>query len=254
MYPTFDKIREMAAAGDYKRIPICKELYADSYTPVEMMRILQKASHHCYLLESASQNEVWGRYSFLGYDPSMEITCTDGTLRIRRTDELFEKKTDALETGKAETNKADALHIGKKQSEAVMQVTHPGDAIRKIIQQYKSPVMDNMPTFTGGLVGYFSYDYIKYSEPKLELKDEEAQDFRDLDLMLFNDVIAFDHYRQKVLLITGVMTDDLEKSYKQASKKLEEMTELIKKGEKKNLSSDQASVPDQASVSKRKIL
>ena len=233
MYPTFDEIREMAAAGTYKRIPVCKELYADSYTPVEMMRILHKASHHCYLLESASQNEVWGRYSFLGYDPSMEITCTDGTLRIRRTDELFEKKTDALETGKAETNKADALHIGKKQSEEVMQVTHPGDAIRKIIQQYKSPVMDNMPTFTGGLVGYFSYDYIKYSEPKLELKDEEAQDFRDLDLMLFNDVIAFDHYRQKVLLITGVMTDDPEKSYKQASEKLEEMTELIKKGEKK---------------------
>ena len=233
MYPTFDKIREMAAAGDYKRIPICKELYADSYTPVEMMRILQKASHHCYLLESASQNEVWGRYSFLGYDPSMEITCTDGILRIRRTDELFEKKTDALETGKAETNKADALHIGKKQSEEVMQVTHPGDAIRKIIQQYKSPVMDNMPTFTGGLVGYFSYDYIKYSEPKLDLTDAEQQDFRDLDLMLFNEVIAFDHYRQKVFLITGVMTDDLDKSYKRACEKLEEMTKLIKKGEKK---------------------
>ena len=233
MYPAFDKIREMAAAGDYKRIPICKELYADSYTPVEMMRILQKASHHCYLLESASQNEVWGRYSFLGYDPSMEITCTDGILRIRRTDELFEKKTDALETGKAETNKADALHIGKKQSEEVMQVTHPGDAIRKIIQQYKSPVMDNMPTFTGGLVGYFSYDYIKYSEPKLDLTDAEQQDFRDLDLMLFNEVIAFDHYRQKVFLITGVMTDDLDKSYKRACEKLEEMTKLIKKGEKK---------------------
>ena len=95
----------------------------------------------------------------------------------------------------------------------------PGDAIREIVSQYKSPVMDNMPTFTGGLVGYFSYDYIKYSEPKLELKDKEQQDFRDLDLMLFNDVIAFDHYRQKVLLITGVMTDDLEKSYKQACKK-----------------------------------
>ena len=94
--------------------------------------------------------------------------------------------------------------------------------------------MDDMPTFTGGLVGYFSYDYIKYSEPKLELKDKEQQDFRDLDLMLFNDVIAFDHYRQKVLLITGVMTEDLEKSYKQACKKLEEMTALIKKGEKKS--------------------
>ena len=114
-------------------------------------------------------------------------------------------------------------------------------AVQKAVQkrfdrlpsQYKSPVMDDMPTFTGGLVGYFSYDYIKYSEPKLELKDKEQQDFRDLDLMLFNDVIAFDHYRQKVFLITGVMTDDLEKSYKQACEKLEEMTALIKKGEKK---------------------
>ena len=70
MYPTFDKIREMAATGDYKRIPICKELYADSYTPVEMMRILQKASHHCYLLESASQNEVWGRNYLYRRNPS----------------------------------------------------------------------------------------------------------------------------------------------------------------------------------------
>ena len=170
MYPTVEKIREMAATGNYKRIPICKELYADSYTPVEMMRILHKASHHCYLLESASQNEVWGRYSFLGYDPSMEITCTDGVLRIGRTDE------------------------GNLTScENVKQVSHPGDAIREIIRQYKTPVMENMPAFTGGLVGYFSYDYIKYSEPKLELKDEEQQDFRDLDLMLFNEVIAFDH-------------------------------------------------------------
>ena len=217
MYPTFDEIREMAAAGTYKRIPVCKELYADSYTPVEMMRILHKASHHCYLLESASQNEVWGRYSFLGYDPSMEITCTDGTLRIRRTKE-------AMEAGENGTDSS---------VEEIRQVTHPGDAIREIIEKYKSPVMENMPAFTGGLVGYFSYDYIKYSEPKLNLKDEEQQDFRDLDLMLFNDVIAFDHYRQKVLLITGVMTDNLEESYQKAADKLEEMTRLIQKGKKK---------------------
>ena len=73
-----------------------------------------------------------------------------------------------------------------------------------------------MPTFTGGLVGYFSYDYIKYSEPKLELTDKTVEDFRDMDLMLFDQVIAFDHYRQKVLLITGVMTDDLENSFGKA--------------------------------------
>ena len=60
-------------------------MYSDRYTPVEVMRILRKESRHCYLLESAGQTEQWGRYSFLGYDPSMEITCTDGKMRIRKT-------------------------------------------------------------------------------------------------------------------------------------------------------------------------
>ena len=209
MYPDLQTVKQIAAGGAYKRVPVCCEILSDTYTPVEVMRILRKASRHCYLLESASQEEAWGRYSFLGYDPTMEITCLDGEVTIR---ENLGNGTETVTT---------------------KHVDHPGDTLREVLARYKSPVMEKMPTFTGGLVGYFSYDYIKYSEPKLELKDKEQQDFRDLDLMLFNDVIAFDHYRQKVLLITGVMTDDLEKSYKQACEKLEEMTALIKKGEKK---------------------
>ena len=201
MYPTLETIRQLAQTKEYRRIPLCRELYADRYTPVEVMRILRKASRHCYLLESASQTEVWGRYSFLGYEPSMEITCTDGTLKIRTAD--AEGKTE----------------------ETVRQVTHPGDTLREIIRKYKTPVMEKMPPFTGGLVGYFSYDYIKYSEPKLKLEDREQQDFRDMDLMLFDQVIVFDHFRQKVLLITGVMTDDLEASYEKAVKKLKEMAQ-----------------------------
>lgn len=207
MYPTLETIRQLAQTNEYRRIPLCRELYADRYTPVEVMRILRKASRHCYLLESASQTEVWGRYSFLGYEPSMEITCTDRTLKIRTTD--AEGKTE----------------------ETVRQVTHPGDTLREIIRKYKTPVMEKMPPFTGGLVGYFSYDYIKYSEPKLKLEDREQQDFRDMDLMLFDQVIVFDHFRQKVLLITGVMADDLEASYEEAVKKLEEMAQLIRNGE-----------------------
>lgn len=204
MYPTYETIKQLAATGEYRRIPVYRELYADRYTPVEMMRILRGASRHCYLLESASQTEVWGRYSFLGYEPEMEITCTDGLMKIRKT--------------RAEG------------SEEIRHVTHPGSVLREILAQYKSPVMENMPTFTGGLVGYFSYDYIKYSEPKLELHDEKEQDFRDMDLMLFDQVIAFDHYRQKVLLITGVMTENLEQSYKASVEQLEEMANLIKAG------------------------
>ena len=212
MYPTLENIREIAAKGQYKRVPVCREVYADRYTPVEVMRTLRKASRHCYLLESASQTEVWGRYSFLGYEPTMEITCTDGTMKIRRTE-------------------------GVDQGEITKQIVHPGDALREILKEYKSPVMEDMPPFTGGLVGYFSYDYIKYSEPKLKLGEHEDPDFRDMDLMLFDQVIAFDHYRQKVLLITGVMLDDLEKSYQKAEKKLQEMADLIRDGEKEEFPS-----------------
>ena len=213
MYPTLEKIKELAQSGEYRRIPVCRELYSDCYTPVEVMRTLRTASRHCYLLESASQTEVWGRYSFLGYEPSMEITCTDGKLQIRR------------------------IHEDGTEEKTVQQVKHPGDAIREILKEYKSPVLENMPTFTGGLVGYFSYDYIKYSEPKLKLTDETVQDFRDMDLMLFDQVIAFDHYRQKVLLITGVMTEDPENSYQKAEAKLEEMTDLIRNGKQKEFPS-----------------
>lgn len=85
MYPSLETVKELTKSGQYRRIPVCRELYADRYTPVEVMRILRNASRHCYLLESAGQAETWGRYSFLGYDPTMEITCTDGNLRIVST-------------------------------------------------------------------------------------------------------------------------------------------------------------------------
>ena len=208
MYPDLQTVKQIAAGGAYKRVPVCCEILSDMYTPVEVMRILRKASRHCYLLESASQEEAWGRYSFLGYDPTMEITCLDGEVTIR---ENLGNGTETVTT---------------------KHVDHPGDTLREVLARYKSPVMEKMPTFTGGLVGYFSYDYIKYSEPKLKLTSEGQQDFRDMDLMLFNEVIAFDHYRQKIMLITGVMTEDIEGSYKKAEETLEDMAKLIREGEK----------------------
>ena len=208
MYPDLQTVKQIAAGGAYKRVPVCCEILSDTYTPVEVMRILRKASRHCYLLESASQEEAWGRYSFLGYDPTMEITCLDGEVTIR------ENLGDGTETV------------------TTKHVDHPGDTLREVLARYKSPVMEKMPTFTGGLVGYFSYDYIKYSEPKLKLTSEGQQDFRDMDLMLFNEVIAFDHYRQKIMLITGVMTEDIEGSYHKAEETLEDMAKLIREGEK----------------------
>ncbi len=103
---------------------------------------------------------------------------------------------------------------------------HPQDPCRL----QKSETAGTSPPFTGGLVGYFSYDYIKYAEPTLHLDSTENADFQDIDLMLFDKLIVFDAYKQKLILIAGVRTDDLEASYERAGCEIQEMVSLLKSG------------------------
>jgi len=120
---------------------------------------------------------------------------------------------------------------GEDQGEITKQVAHPGDTLREILKEYKSPVIEDMPPFTGGLVGYFSYDYLKYSEPTLRLDAKDTEGFKDVDLMLFDKVIAFDNLKSRIILIANVPTADIETGYVQAVAELERMEELIRHGE-----------------------
>ena len=185
-------------AEDYKVVPVSREILADIRTPIEVLRALKKVSSHCYMLESVGEQESWGRYTFLGYEPTMEVTCSNGEVLVNR------KKLE--------------------------QVTHPKEIIRKILEEYKSPKIEGLPTFTGGLVGYFSYDYAKYCEPTLKLDAKDEEGFQDVDLMLFDKVIAFDHYKQKIIVIVNAKTDDLEQEYEKAEKEIEKIIEIIKYG------------------------
>ena len=183
----------------YDIAPVSTEILSDFITPVEALRIFKNVSTHTYMLESAEANETWGRYTFLGFDPKLEITCLEGELKIG--DETI--KTD-----------------------------DPSAHIRKIMKEYRSPRFDYLPTFTGGLVGYFSYDYIKYSEPVLRCEVKDENEFKDVDLMLFDKVIAFDNVRQKIVLIVNVKLSELEKDYERAVNDLASLAELLKTGEK----------------------
>lgn len=196
---TIEKARELAEGC--KIIPVSKEIMGDIKTPVEVLKILKNVSSHCYMLESVEEQKKWGRYTFLGYDPTMEITCTNGKLTIKGDEIITET------------------------------VSHPGAAIKKVLEEYRSPKIEGLPPFTGGLVGYFSYDYIKYSEPTLNLDAKDEENFKDVDLMLFDKVIAFDNLRQKILLIVNVKTENLEQEYPNAVEKIDQMIDLIKNGE-----------------------
>ena len=148
MYPSLEEVKKIAVSGEYRRIPVCRELYADRYTPVEVLRTLRGSSRHCYLLESASQTESWGRYFFLGCHPTLELNLTDGELTIRRTAEArIGAKAQEAEAGKTDATDA-------SETVEVRKVTHPGEALRKILKDYKSPVLEGLPPFTGGQVPF----------------------------------------------------------------------------------------------------
>ena len=100
--------------------------------------------------------------------------------------------------------------------------------IRKVLNEHRSLKLEGFPTFTGGLVGYFSFDYFKYSEPSI-IKNQKDNGFNDVDLMLFDKVICFDHFKQKLILIVNIGTNDLQKNYKEGIKELDELDYIIRK-------------------------
>ncbi|MBO7357577.1 MAG: anthranilate synthase component I [Lachnospiraceae bacterium] len=197
--PTLERVKEIAAEGKYNVVPVSCEILSDFTTPIETMRILKNVSTHCYMLESASANDTWGRYTFMGFDPKMDITCVDGEIKFSN----LSFKTD-----------------------------NPSEYLRKILKDYKSPRFDYLPSFTGGLVGYFSYDFFGYCEPTARVKVEDTENFKDIDLMLFDKVIAFDHIGQKIILIVNMRLDDITTEYNKAVMELENLVKLLKTGKK----------------------
>ncbi|MFI3206762.1 MAG: anthranilate synthase component I [Clostridia bacterium] len=199
--PNLLEIKEIFKTTNCKRIPVKMELYADTVTPINVIRKLKNISRHCFMFESAEANKQWGRYTFIGFDPSLEITCINGDIQI---------KSEAL-TQKIKGN--------------------PAKVIREIIEENKAPIIEGFPSFAGGLVGYFSYDYIKYSEPSLNLNAKDEENFKDVDLMLFDKLIAFDNYEQKIILIANIKTEDIERNFAKANLVLKQMAEIVLRGE-----------------------
>ncbi len=200
LLPCIEEVQAIAAEGKYDILPVHCEILSDICTPIEAMKILKNISTHCYMLESAQASDTWGRYTFLGYDPKLEITCINGEM---------------------------------KAGNIRMKTENPSDILRQILADHKSPRMEGLPSFTGGLVGYFSYDYLSYSEPSVRCNVQDTEAFKDVDLMLFDKVIAFDNLRQKIILIVNISLDDVQTSYNKAAIELQQMVELLRKGSPK---------------------
>ena len=199
--PTLEQVKKLYM--DYKAVPLSVEIPM-TVSAIDVLKKLKKVSSHCYMLESVEDTQETGRYTFLGFDPKAEISCKDYKLTI--IDEYGVK------------------HIED----------NPREYIKALLENHRSPRLENLPTFTGGLVGYFSYDYIKYSEPGLKLDAKDDGNFKDVDLMLFDRVIAFDNKEQKIIIISNLLTSDVEKSYEIATRQIEIIKDIIENGEADN--------------------
>ena len=194
------KLQKLKENKEYTLAPVSMEILSDFITPIESMRILKAASTHAYLLESAKANENWGRYTFLGFEPELSISCIDGKMNV-----------DGNE----------------------FECSDPTNYLRDLLKKYKSPRVSSLPPFTGGLVGYFSFDFINYKEPSTKMNIDDSEGFKDIDLMLFKDVIAFDNVKQKIILITNIELDkELDVEYEKALKRLHSIKELLHTGKK----------------------
>ncbi|WP_301861150.1 anthranilate synthase component I [uncultured Megasphaera sp.] len=196
-------LEQLKAYGNtYKVAPVSRRIFSDIRTPVEALRILKNVSSRCYLLESMEDAKRWGRYTFLGYDPQMELTCKDNVVHL------------------------------KAGTDVAIRSEKPDDFIRQVLADNTAPQIEGMPPFTGGLVGYFSYDYIKYAEPSLKLEADDDEAILDFDLLLFENVIVFDNLKQQIILIANVRLDAPEENYHKALLELDRMEQLLRDGEK----------------------
>lgn len=185
-------------AAEYQLVPISKTILSDVRTPIEVLSILKTVSRNCYILESLEDAKHWGRYTFLGYDPKLEISCQDHVVRIKDQD------------------------VREAESKS------PQDYIRQVLKAHRSPRLSCLPPFTGGLVGYFSFEYMKYTEPVLDRDTAlDAEQFKDFDLMLFDRVIVFDHFQQTIILIANMETALGRDGYARAAEEIEQMEQLI---------------------------
>ena len=192
---TYEKAMELGK--DYKIIPIAKEIYADIITPITLLRKIETKCNKFFLLESVEGSEKWARYSFLGLNPVMQITLKDGVCTVDD-----EGKITKTEVGH------DAYKV-----------------LREILYEYKSCRIKGLPSFTGGFVGYFAYEMIGYAEPKLELKKNDCDDF---NLYLFDDVICYDHFRQKIIVISNMKAKEGKFGYDKALKDIDAIIDMIK--------------------------
>ena len=180
----------------YNRIPLVREVLADCDTPLSAYLKLANQPFS-YLFESVVGGEKWGRYSIIGLPAKERLEIKAKQIKRYIGDQLVEE----------------------------LEHQQPLDYIETYRQQFKVPVIDDMPRMNGGLVGYFGYDTIRYIEPKLgSCPNPDQLEVPDILLLLSDELVVFDNLRGRLYLIVHAQTDGFE----QAQQRLDDLQQQLK--------------------------
>lgn len=190
---------KLLAQQGYNRIPVMREVLADLETPLSTYQKLADGPHS-YLFESVQGGEKWGRYSIIG-------------LPCRNVLKVFDRTVTLERDGVVEHTEV---------------VADPLAYVESFQSRFKVPVIEGLPRFNGGLVGYFGYDIVRYIEKRLDRPT--AQDpvgTPDIMLMVSDDVVVFDNLKGTLFIITHV-DPALENAYQSAHARIDEIADQLR--------------------------
>lgn len=191
--PTLEQVKNLLTI--YPTVPVFYEVLGDHVTPIQVFMALRKSGTPSFMLESVENRDQWGRYSFIGVNPKKEI-------KINGTEIELDGKKQTVEN-----------HIAY---------------LLDMLGAYQSPVLVDKPKLTGGFIGYFGYDTIRFVEKKLTNVPEDDLHMPECHLCMYDEIIAFDHLTNRVIVIQNVHeNDDLETKYASLEPKAKQMIEQI---------------------------
>jgi anthranilate synthase component 1 len=199
--PTLDEFATKAREGNL--IPVYQEILADMETPVSAFLKLAGSSENAFLLESVEQGQSVGRYSFLGADPDLVFECRGKQVTL----------VDRGETRRIEVERS------------------PLNQLREVLCRYRPVADPDLPPFTGGAVGYLSYDMVRDFE-RLPEKNPDDIGAPDAHFMLAHRLVIFDHVQRKMILLTNAhvaQPRDAELAYERAAAEIEALREKLRR-------------------------
>ncbi|HFC53997.1 MAG TPA: anthranilate synthase component I [Gammaproteobacteria bacterium] len=194
---TPERFSSLAARG-YNRIPLMREVLADLDTPLSTYLKLADAPYS-YLLESVQGGEKWGRYSIIGL-PSHTVLQVSG------------REITVLEGGSVSER---------------LQAEDPLAWIESFLARFTVPELPELPRFTGGLVGYFGYDTVRYIEPRLaHCPNPDPLHSPDILLMVSDEVVVFDNLAGKLYVVIHC-DPRREEAYQRGQQRLGELVDRL---------------------------